>query len=82
MNTAKLVIAGQEMDLKKGLGFGINYSIDDVRKIEKKNSNYSKTITLVGSREVNKLMGGLFDINADFTFFNPNKKTEAKIIVK
>ena len=81
MNTAKLVIAGEEMDLKQALGFGLNYSIDDVRKVEKKNSNYSKTITLVGSRTVNRLMGGLFDINADFTFFNPNIKTDAKIIV-
>jgi len=81
MNVAKLVVAGQEMDLKKGLSFGLNYSIDDVRKIEKKNSNYSKTITLAGSRVVDKLMGGLFDVNADFTFFNPNIKTDAKIIV-
>lgn len=81
MNAAKLVIAGEEMDLKRGLSFGLNYSVDDVRKIEKKNSNYSKTLTLVGSPVVNKLMGGLFDVNADFTFFNPNSRTDAKIVV-
>ncbi len=81
MNAAKVIVSGVEMDLKKDLGFGLNYSIDDVRKPETKNSNYSKTITLVGTPTVNKLMGGVFDINADFSFFNPNKKTEAKIVV-
>ena len=81
MNKGKLVVNGIEMDLKSGLSFGLNYSIDDVKKVEKKNSNYSKTLTLVGSRVVNKFMGGLFDVNADFTFFNPNNKTDAKIIV-
>jgi len=81
MNTAKVIVAGVEMDLKSGVGFGLNYSIADVKKLDKKNSNYSKSITLVGSKPVNKLMGGLFDVNADFTFFNPNIKTDAKIIV-
>ena len=71
---SKVVIEalGQELDLAKGIGFGLNYSIDDVKKIESKNSNYSKTITLAGSKNNNKFLGGLFDINSDFTFFNPN----------
>ena len=81
MNDIKIEIAGGEIDLAKGVGFGLNFAIDDIRKIESKNSNYSKTITLAGSKNNNKLLGGLFDINADFTFFNPNFKTEARIIV-
>lgn len=81
MNNTKIEVNGYELDLKKGFGFGLNYAIDDVRKPEVKNSNYSKTITLVDSPSNNKLMGGLFDINSDFTFFNPNKKTPAKIVI-
>ena len=81
MNDIKIEIAGGEIDLAKGVGFGLNFAIDDIRKIESKNSNYSKTITLAGSKNNNKLLGGLFDINAEFTFFNPNFKTEARIIV-
>jgi hypothetical protein len=80
MSKVTIEVAGQELDLAKGIGFGLNYAIDDVKKVESKNSNYSKTITLAGSKNNNKLLGGLFDINADFTFFNPNFKVEAKII--
>ena len=80
MSKVTIEAAGQELDLAKGIGFGLNYAIDDVKKVESKNSNYSKTITLAGSKNNNKLLGGLFDINADFTFFNPNFKVEAKII--
>lgn len=72
---------GQELDLAKGIGFGLNYAIDDVKKPENGNSNYSKTITLAGSKNNNKFLGGLFDINADFTFFNPNFKVAARIII-
>ncbi|MBV1952600.1 MAG: hypothetical protein KUG64_10465 [Cycloclasticus sp.] len=81
MNAAIIEIAGYELDVKGKFGFGLNYSIDDVHKPEKRNTNYSKTITLAGTKIVNKAMGGLFDVNAEFTFFNPNFKTPAKIII-
>lgn len=81
MSKVTIEVNGAELDLAKGVGFGLNYSIDDVNKIDKKNSNYSKTITLAGSKNNNKILGGLFDVNADFTFFNPNFKTDAKIVI-
>ena len=77
----KIVLTTAEIDLAKEIGFGLNYSIDDIRNIEKKNTNYSKTITLAGTDNNNKILGGLFDVNSDFTFFNPNLKTPAKIVV-
>lgn len=77
----KIVLTNSEIDLAKEIGFGLNYSIDDIRNIEKKNTNYSKTITLAGTDNNNKILGGLFDVNSDFTFFNPNLKTPAKIVV-
>ena len=77
----KVVLPSGELDVKEGFGFGLNYSNGDVQEISKRDSNYSKTITLVGSKNNNKIMGGLFDVNADFTFFNPNLKTDAKILV-
>lgn len=81
MSKVIIEIAGGELDLAEGIGFGINYAIDDVNNPEKKNSNHSKTITLAGTKNNNKQLGGLFDINADFTFFNPNIKVDAKIII-
>lgn len=77
----KIQLTTAEIDLAKEIGFGLNYSIDDIRNIEKKNTNYSKTITLAGTDNNNKILGGLFDVNSDFTFFNPNLKTPAKIVV-
>ena len=77
----KIQLADSEIDLASEIGFGLNYSIDDIRNVEKKNTNYSKTITLAGSDNNNKILGGLFDVNSDFTYFNPNIKTPAKIIV-
>ena len=81
MSKVIIEVNGVELDLAKDIGFGLNYSVDDVKNPEKRNGNYSKTITLAGSKNNNKVLGGLFDINADFTFFNPNIKTSAKIIV-
>ena len=81
MSKITIEIPSGELDLEKDISFGLNYSIDDVKKLEVKNTNYSKTITLAGSKSNNKILGGLFDINADFTFFNPHVKTPAKIVV-
>ena len=50
----KIVLTDSEIDLAKEIGFGLNYSIDDIRNIEKKNTNYSKTITLAGTDNNNK----------------------------
>ena len=81
MSKVTIIANGIELDLEKDLGFGLNYSIDDIRKPESRNSNYSKTITLAGSKANNKFFGSLYDVNSDFTFFNPNIKTEAKIVI-
>lgn len=77
----KVVLPQGELDIDTQIGFGVTYSVDDIRDISKKNSNFTKTVTLPGSKNNNILMGGLFDINADFTYFNPNFKTAAKIVV-
>ena len=56
------------------VSIALQYNIDDVRNIEKKNTNHSKTITLAGTKTNNKAFGNLFDVNADFTKYNPTKK--------
>lgn len=77
----KLIVLGQELEVEGELGFGLNYNIDDVKDPSKRNGNYSKSITLAGTKKANKLLGNLYDINSDFTFFNPNIRTPAKIVV-
>jgi hypothetical protein len=80
MSKVIIEIPNGNLDLEKNVSFGLNYTIDDIKKLEVKNTNYSKTIVLAGSKNNNKLLGGLFDINADFTFFNPHIKTPARIL--
>ena len=63
------------------IGIALQYSIDDIRNIEKKNSNYSKNITLPGTKINNDAFGNLFDVNSSFTVYNPNKKVTARIVV-
>ena len=77
----KLIVLGEELEVEGNLGFGLNYNIDDVKDPSKRSCNYSKTVKLAGTKKANKLLGGIFDINADFTYFNPNIKSEAKIVV-
>ena len=81
MNTTKIYLDGAELDIKNDLGFGLTYTASDVRDPSKRATNYSKTITLIGSKNNNKVLGGLFDINSDFSFFNPNFRTECTVKV-
>lgn len=59
----------------------LQYSIADVKDITKRNSAYSKTLTVPGTKNNNYWFGNIFDINTDYSSFNVNKKTDAKLIV-
>ena len=58
-----------------------NYSFNDIRDITKRNGSYSKTLSLPGTKNNNFVLGGLFDINSDYSLFNPNIKVDAKVVV-
>jgi len=84
MNYVELFInnpTNAQLDMDQAFDIALQYSIADIKDISKRNSAYSKTITLPGTKNNNFWLGNLFDINADFTAFNPNKKTSAKILV-
>lgn len=84
MNFVELFInnpTNAKLDLDSDINIGLQYSIADIRDISKRNAAYSKTIVLPGTKNNNYWLGNLFDVNADFTSFNPNKKTDAKLLV-
>lgn len=81
MSKIKIITPQGELELSKDIGFGINVSIDDLTDVSKKNSAYSKTILLPGTKSNNILLGNLFDVNSTFTFFNPNFKVGAKLVL-
>jgi len=85
MNRVELIIGTYpnqiSLDLdSNAISIALQYSIDDVRDIDKKNSNHSKTITLPGTKKNNDAFGNLFDVNSTFDRFNPNKKVIARIV--
>jgi hypothetical protein len=87
MNKAELFIGeiGDKyfttLDLDSNFDIALQYSIADVKDITKRNSAFSKTITLPGTKNNNYTLGNLFDVKSDFRIFNPNKKTPAKLLI-
>lgn len=83
-NNIELLInspATATLDLTEDVGISLQYSLADIRDISRRNSAYSKTILLPATKNNNYWLGNLFDITADFSQFNPNKKTAAKLLV-
>lgn len=62
------------------VGINMNYSIDDVRNIEKKNGNFSKTFTVPGTKNNNEIFGHLFDIKTTFDKYDPNLRVDAVLL--
>jgi len=84
MNYVELWIgnpAEAKLDLNQEFSIALQYSIADIKDITKRNSAFSKTIMIPGTKNNNYWMGNLYDVNADFTMFNPNVKTPATLSV-
>lgn len=65
-----------EITLKESLRPAITYAVNDLKDPSKRKSDYSKTITLPSSKELDKLFNDIFEVNVETLTFNPNKKTE------
>lgn len=60
----------------------ITLAIADVKDIDKRNSTFSKTISIPGTPDANKLFEHIFEVTTDLNNFNPNLKTSCKYFVK
>lgn len=84
MNIVELILGRPSfatLDLTTDFDIALQYSLADIKDISKRNSAYSKTIVLPGTKNNNYWLGNLFDINSDFTNYNVNKKTDAYLVV-
>ena len=66
------------MDLTSDIDVPVTYSIADIRDPSKRNTAYSKTITIPGSKVNNIYFNHIFEISGDSTF-NPNRKVRALV---
>ena len=76
----QLIVNGIDIPLEGSLNPNLTYSIQDIERLDKRKSTYSKTITLPGSKVLNDLFNFIFEINIDGTF-NPNLKADAIYLV-
>lgn len=81
MVRTKLEINGKSYATVTDIPMNITYQQADIREPDKRNATFSKTITLYGNSEINKLFNNIFEINAITTTFNPNKKVDVKYYV-
>ena len=89
--SARLFVEGEEVDTLGNIDVEFTYSVADVTDIERRNTSYSKTITLPSTSKNQGLFGNIFDISVSNDFypndvniganFNPAKQAKAQIFL-
>lgn len=68
------------LDVNEDFTISLNYQIEDILDISKRNTNYSKTFVLPGTNTNNIFFRQIFDVNIDnVVAFNPNKRVPVTI---
>ena len=68
------------IEMYDDIAISCTYSIADIKNPESRNANYSKTISIPGTKNNNRLFGQMFEIGISGTF-NPNIKIPAEIVI-
>lgn len=76
----KIQLSTGFLDVKEGTAFPLNFQIGDIRDISKRQGNFSKTITLTGSKNNNNLLNHYYDVNIVEGTFNINALTTCAVI--
>jgi hypothetical protein len=89
--SARLFVEGIEADTLGDIDVDFTYSVADVTDIERRNTSYSKTITLPSTSKNQNLFGNIFDISVSNDIypedvnigqnFNPAKQAQAQIFL-
>jgi len=67
------------LDLTGKENISFNFLISDIKDISKKKTNYSKSISLPGTKNNHKVFQNIFEITSD-NIFNPNKSVNCQFI--
>jgi hypothetical protein len=84
----ELLVNGNRVDLGEGVDIALNKSIADIRNPEQRSADFTKTITIPGTAQNNKVFNHIFDVANDIIGsgqynpdFNPNKKADCILLV-
>jgi hypothetical protein len=69
------------LDIDEEFNISLNYQIDDILNISKRNTSYSKTVTLPGTQKNNLFFKSVFDVNINNISFNPTKRVAIIVTV-
>lgn len=70
-----------QLDLEGDISIPFEFKSQDIRDITNRGSGFSYDWLLPGTEVNNQYFGGMYDINADFSIFNPNIKTQCLYIL-
>jgi len=76
----KIQLSTGFLDVKEGTAFPLNFQVGDIRDISQRKGNFSKTITLTGSKNNNNLLNHYYDVNIIEGTFNINAITTCAVI--
>ncbi len=89
--SARLFVEGIEADTLGDIDVEFTFSVADVSDIERRNTSYSKTLTLPSTAKNQQLFGNIFDISVNNDYivgdvnigqnFNPAKQAQAQIFL-
>lgn len=76
----KIQLSTGFLDVKEGTAFPLNFQVGDIRDVSQRKGNFSKTITLTGSKNNNNLLNHYYDVNIVEGTFNINAITTCAVI--
>jgi hypothetical protein len=76
----RIQLATGYLDVKDGTSFPLTFQVGDIRDISQRKGNFSKTITLVGSKNNNDLLNHYYDVNIVAGTFDINAVTTCSVI--
>jgi len=88
--SARLFVEGYEADTLGDIDVEFTFSVADISDIERRNTSFSKTLTLPSTSRNQQLFGNIFDISVSNTIiaganigqnFNPAKQAKAQIFL-
>jgi hypothetical protein len=76
----KIVLSTGVLDVAETLALPLTFNIGDIRDLSSRKGTFSKTVTLVGTKNNNDLLGHYYDINIQAGTFNINTLTKCQVI--
>jgi len=76
----KIQLSTGFLDVKEGTASPLNFQVGDIRDVSQRKGNFSKTITLTGSKNNNNLLNHYYDVNIVEGTFNINALTTCAVI--